>query len=772
MKHLVTSFPRKATAQMKKKTLVAIFLRFFVLIVLLLISTSTIAVYSNYRMIDDAREANRNYLRAASSSLDGLLDKIKDQGYSIASDTSYLNLLSFTDKSQTHYASTAYLLSSKLYDLFVSDSAVDDSFIYFSKLNTILAGSGSYDPVFYLERNYHFRDYPLTFWDQQFKSGIVSSILPATDVYRQSGAAGEKKYKTIIPLVLNIESVIGSSSFMVVNIDEQKIYQMINNMNITKKGDIYLIDTLHNRIISSTDRDKLGDTFDIGALQINPSSGTSESEMLIHGDNNILSFHPSSWDNLGFLVVTPEKALTAPVYKFLYMTIGVIALFMLIGTAVSVVFSRGIYSPLAEMVHVVKRLAKAPFESGKSEYDYIKESITTWHQYQQETMPSLIQIFLYRALNQQLNKEDIERLSEKYDFFRGGGSLALAVVRFDFLRDHHQQAAELHQTLISLHKPLLDINSNEMVLFLQEQDDVGVTVFVTEELHPLLSRYEEDLVGEISLTVGISKIFNQLEYTQRAYKEATEILDLRSVGECGMIFNATTCAPGRTGVFFSSDMKETARKYLENGHVEGASELLDQLFEGARIQHMRFAVFRQFVSDLLYFAVETVYNRRMDEEGIFGMPASEMIAYVNSLHHPSRIEAACRTVFENVIAQVHSQQQSSQAITGMLDYISTHLAEVNLTSISEHFHMNTNYVSQYFKKHQGVTFTDYINRMRIEKAKELLMNTDHTATDIGRLVGFNNANAFIRMFKKLEGTTPNEYRKSARTIYNYSSMEG
>jgi len=774
MKHWVTAFPRKATAQMKKRTLVAIFMRFFVLIMLLLISSSTIAVYSNYRMINDAREANSNYLRAVSTSLDGLLDKMKDQGYSISTDPSYLNLLSMTDKSQIHYASTAYLLSSKLYDQFVSDTAVDDSYIYFSNLNTILAGSGSYEPGFYLNKHYRYNNYPLAFWDKQFERGLVSTILPATDVYRDSSTAKEKKYKTIIPLVLNIERVVGSRSYMVVNIDEQKIYQMINTMNITKKGDIYLIDTLHNRIISATDRDKLGDRFDIGTLQLNTNGGLSESEISIDGDDYILTYQPSSWDNLGFLVVTPEKVLTAPVYQFLYMTIGVIAMFMLLGTMASVRFSRGIYSPVAEMVHVVKRFAKSPFESHKSEYDYIKESITTLHQSHQESLPSLLQIFLYRALNQQLNREDIERLSQKYEFFRGGGSFALAVVRSDSPRDHQLQASEtgLHERLTLLHIPILDITDNEMVLFLQEQNDEAIDRFISQQLHPLLSSYEEDMADQISFTVGVSNAFHELEYIQMAYKEATDILDLRSVGENGMIYLTSVHAPGSSSAIFTSDVKETARKYLENGYVEGASELLDQLFEGSRNQHMRFAVFQQFVSDLIYFAVETVYNRRMDEEVLFGMPAGEMIAYVNALNNPRRIEKACRSIYENVTAQVHAQQQSSQAITGMLEYIASNLADANLTSISERFHMNTNYVSQYFKKHQGVTFTDYINRLRIDKAKKLLFSTDHTASDIGKLVGFNNANAFIRMFKKLEGTTPNEYRKSAFTIYDNTTLEG
>ncbi|MFD0960935.1 helix-turn-helix domain-containing protein [Paenibacillus chungangensis] len=275
------------------------------------------------------------------------------------------------------------------------------------------------------------------------------------------------------------------------------------------------------------------------------------------------------------------------------------------------------------------------------------------------------------------------------------------------------------------------------------------------------------------MTVGVSTLFNRLEHIHTAYKEACDILDMRSVGERGMLFHAASALPGNANVLFASNKKETARKYLENGHVEGAAQLLVQLFTEAREQNMRFAAFRQTASDLLYYAVEAVYARRIDEDKVFGMPAGEMITYVNSLHNPGSIEAACLSVYNNVTSHIQALQQSNQAIAGMLEYIAEHLAEANLTAIAERFNMNSNYVSQYFKKHQGVTYTDYINRLRIEKAKELLLNSNDKAADIGRSVGFNNANAFIRMFKKLEGVTPSEYRKDTRRMVGgYSTMEG
>ncbi|MBP3962838.1 helix-turn-helix domain-containing protein [Paenibacillus lignilyticus] len=771
MIQLLKSIPRKATASMKKKTLVSIFLRFFVLTVLLMVSSATIAVYSNYRMIDDAKESNRNYLRAVSSSLDGLFNKLKDKGYSIASDTDFLNLVAMTDKSQKNYSSTSFELSNKLYDLYISDDVVDDAFIYFQNLNTVLAGSGSYDPTFYFNRHYRYKDYPQAFWNNAPESGSDSSIFPATDVTTQSGDSGEKRYKSIVPLLLNIESLARARSYMTINIDEQKIYRLIDDMNITKKGDIYLVDTLHNRFISTTDRKKLGETFDAKSLPLNVTDGSTESTVKIGSERYMLSFQHSTWSNLGFLIVTPEHMLTGPTNHFLYWTIGVMVLFMLIGTFISAVFTRGIYSPLAEIVIQMKRFAMSPFEHGGSEYDYIKENMTSLQQFHQESMPSLLQILLYRALNQQIDQADIDRLQQKYDFFRGGDCFALAVVRVGFSAWSERSPADLKRLLADFNKPALDISEHESVLFLQEHNAEDIHASV-QRLGDLFAAFLEDHRASVNLAVGISPIFHPLEQTSKAYKEACAVLDLRSVNKEGVLFtDADESRGGRASAYLAADKKEMLYKHLDHGNVEGAAHLLEQLLGEARNQDMPFKLFKQLASDLLYLAVEIVYVRGIDDQSLFDMPADEVIPYIGTVQDPRILESLCRDIYRALSVHIQNQLQSSKTINGMLDYIAQHLPEANLTMIADRFNMNANYVSQYFKKQLGVTFTDYINGLRIDKAKKLLVGSAITVNDIGKQVGFNNANAFIRMFKKLEAVTPNEYRKGNQALHQQAAAE-
>ncbi len=72
--------------------------------------------------------------------------------------------------------------------------------------------------------------------------------------------------------------------------------------------------------------------------------------------------------------------------------------------------------------------------------------------------------------------------------------------------------------------------------------------------------------------------------------------------------------------------------------------------------------------------------------------------------------------------------------------------------------------SKLFYRETGEKFSDYLTRIRIEKAKELLTSTDKPIQEIALEVGFNDAGYFTRRFKSYEGTTPpGHYRKIAKS---------
>ncbi|MEH7379080.1 response regulator [Bacillus sp. JJ1533] len=84
--------------------------------------------------------------------------------------------------------------------------------------------------------------------------------------------------------------------------------------------------------------------------------------------------------------------------------------------------------------------------------------------------------------------------------------------------------------------------------------------------------------------------------------------------------------------------------------------------------------------------------------------------------------------------------------------------EINLQEIADRFFFSREYISRKFKQEFDDTITDYVMKIRMEKAKELLENPNLKIYEVANLVGYQNEKYFSRLFKKLVGVRPNDYR--------------
>lgn len=85
--------------------------------------------------------------------------------------------------------------------------------------------------------------------------------------------------------------------------------------------------------------------------------------------------------------------------------------------------------------------------------------------------------------------------------------------------------------------------------------------------------------------------------------------------------------------------------------------------------------------------------------------------------------------------------------------------KVNLSIISDDLHMNKNYICELFKKKTGVSLLDYMTRVKMERAKKLLIESDARSYEISDRLGYRDSEYFSRLFKKYSGISPTEYRK-------------
>jgi YesN/AraC family two-component response regulator len=95
------------------------------------------------------------------------------------------------------------------------------------------------------------------------------------------------------------------------------------------------------------------------------------------------------------------------------------------------------------------------------------------------------------------------------------------------------------------------------------------------------------------------------------------------------------------------------------------------------------------------------------------------------------------------------------------DQIDTNLS-LSLKAVSESLNVHPTYLSREFSKYfDNLSFGDYIRKLRIEKALQLLNDPGHSLAEISYLTGFSDQSHFTRIFKKVTGKSPSEYRKKS-----------
>lgn len=116
-------------------------------------------------------------------------------------------------------------------------------------------------------------------------------------------------------------------------------------------------------------------------------------------------------------------------------------------------------------------------------------------------------------------------------------------------------------------------------------------------------------------------------------------------------------------------------------------------------------------------------------------------------------------------AQKMKESGYSKYTAEAVQYLKNHYRDaMSLQQLAEHMGIHYAYLSKRFKQDTGVNFGEYLNRIRIEKAKELIQTGNYRIKEVYADVGFNQYNYFFKVFKQVEGCTPVEFEKKIKNV--------
>ncbi|WP_420869702.1 helix-turn-helix domain-containing protein [Cohnella ginsengisoli] len=126
---------------------------------------------------------------------------------------------------------------------------------------------------------------------------------------------------------------------------------------------------------------------------------------------------------------------------------------------------------------------------------------------------------------------------------------------------------------------------------------------------------------------------------------------------------------------------------------------------------------------------------------------------------------ALRLLAKTHAALLDRQRDASAVIAKIQSFVQDHLnEELGRDEIAKAVYRNPAYLSRLFRKETGMSLTDYIAQAKIERAKRLLTDTNDKISNIAEGLGYMHFSYFAKLFKKVTGVTPQDYRKKHQSI--------
>lgn len=212
-------------------------------------------------------------------------------------------------------------------------------------------------------------------------------------------------------------------------------------------------------------------------------------------------------------------------------------------------------------------------------------------------------------------------------------------------------------------------------------------------------------------------------------------------------------------LFFEAEYEAKLRQTLEYGTGEELEALLEKIFEAASV-------------------LGSGWRDSGEWEEIIGVFVSVGKKYgiYNKDHLMDKVaqtlkKASAREALEKVILgealRIHEKIEEEKrksydaGIRAALEYINKNYGDnkLKLGEVAKFIGMSESYFSRYFKRVMGEGFSEYLNRFRIEKAREILRDRRSTMQEVAELVGYSNPAYFTQIFKDLTGMSPKAWQK-------------
>lgn len=508
-----------------------------------------------------------------------------------------------------------------------------------------------------------------------------------------------------------------------------------------------------------------------------PRGGGRMTEEKANGKKYIVLREISANSGFTIVTVTRKDVFYRHENKFVYWYIFLIAVLFFCGVALSLMLSKNSYRPIQNLLEKVAGEDETAFSDAPEGNEF--------------------EILNSRWADIRSKNEELSILVNRQRPMVVASCLR-RILKGAFQTEEEMEAA-MKSAAIHLNYPcsfviLIPIPADEE---LNQEKNVKILSVLTNELHPSLHVYGLDMLKDDSIvaivncrekTAGPEKkdirllVANQLLdkldsaygirvslYIGRIYEKWRDI-SRSFIEACAIADDYKSVGKQRAYLFEEIAVEEKNIRYpileqavyiqcLKQANETAALKALDNMIQ--EIEPLKSFV----ITQCLCFDIINITIRTLDQMKGFQLENVDLkkICAFNSL---SDFKEKTSGLVSEICRQFSrfKDNKSTELKKGILNYVNSHFMEssMGLEAVADEFGITANYLSRFFKQETGCTFIQYVTMIRMDRAKDLLINSEMPVKDVVAESGYIDVANFVRKFKNYEGVTPGQYREKMR----------
>lgn len=743
---------------------------YLVILVIPIVICSVFFLYTYFVIWEETRDSNTAAMQLVTSELDQVFEESFLLEYSIQNNR---NVKESAQIALPLDASKRFLLSRAAKEVQAytgKDKWIKSLYVYFPKNEVVLAVSGAYmEQKTLYERFGRSCGFTMEEWEALLKQRNNRTFL----VNQDTGTIG---YISSLPM-----QDVHVTMNVILELDYEYIQNILGSLDYMKNSGIVLTD-MEDRVLTSR---KLED-IDIETLSVQIDSDTGYQNVTIGGERMMASCMEVQRVGLKLVSIVPYREFWKKALARLVSFLAVLLLCILTGTGVAYFFSVGKQRTWGKFKRIVTRKLEghsegirfrnkevaAAIENIVQEYDAMQKQLSSVDSMKKE-------LLVTAALKGRIRAEEVEYVFKKNKvLYEIGGYVVILfqLSHFDDIFDvketenSTQDIDLIRQTVMSIVQELSEKKFKCETLNLEEKI-VCIVDFGNqnkEECYERVKELENIFKPErlsVFQAISISDVHKNIFSLHNAYSEASRVMEYQLVrGDEPVMSYLEMVKKTQMSYLYSLENETALIHWIYAGRKEAALQLFEEIYEKNIINANGSEELRKCLMWNLTASVLRAENELKDRISL-----ADMQDLLEDMGSRISLQEA-RKILEQRIGSICEEVAKAKGKKGDLiaeqvkEYIQEHYADPNLSNgeIAEHFQMNISYLSTFFKEKTGMSPLTYIHWVRLEKARELLRDTDLNVEGISQNVGCNNSVTLTRLFKKYEGITPAAYRKRNR----------